>query len=115
MGTDFLACEVWVMSGYRSREERGAVVAAWRASGQSARAYCETRDFSTSSLVRWASEAKGARKPGTAAVEFVRVAMVPSRTGAIIVDIGRARICVERGFDAGLLREVVKALSEGAS
>jgi hypothetical protein len=41
---------------------------------------------------------------------FVRVEVAPPRAASLVVEVGRARIVVERGFDAAQLRAVVAAL-----
>ena len=72
---------------------------AWRASGVSAAKYSEEHGLSKGSLCRWAAEVDGrgsrvrpAPEPRTA---FMRLEVAP-------------KVRVEPGFDAGLLREVVR-------
>jgi hypothetical protein len=46
---------------------------------------------------------------------FARVVRSAARAGrALTLEVGRARVQVEPGFDAALLREVVSALSEAS-
>ena len=90
----------------RSRDDIQREVAAWRASGQSMARFAGTRGYSRSSLEKWAREQ---RNRESAALEFVRVEVVPSAAG-LLVEIGTARIRVSAGFDATLLRQVVAAL-----
>ena len=64
-----------------------------------------------SSAYRWMKEASVASPPG--APVFARV--VPAREAprpSLVVQLGRAMIRVEAGFDAVLLRGVVAALGE---
>lgn len=71
----------------------------------SASAYSAKRGYSRASLTKWAAK----RSTST----FVRVEVVPNEAVALpelIVEVGRARLIVRAGFDAALLREVVRAL-----
>jgi hypothetical protein len=65
-----------------------------------------------SSAYRWMKEVAGA---ASSAPVFARV--VPARTvkrSGLTIEVGRATIRVEVGFDAELLRGVVDALSDSA-
>jgi len=91
----------------------------WKASGQTAKAFAEGREFKASTLVYWASclrqgrigDARPRRRqPG---VRMARV--VPKSTrpdDAIVVAVGAARVTVRPGFDGALLRQVVRALGD---
>ncbi len=91
----------------------------WKASGRTAKEYAEGREFKASTLVYWASclrtgiggAPRAKREPR---VRMVRV--VPSTVrvdDTIVVAIGAARVVVRAGFDAALLRQVVRALGDG--
>lgn len=98
------------MAGYRVESERRAEVARWRTSGQSAAAYCASHGISGESLRRWRKEFE--RPRSSTAPAFVRVELerrAPER--GLTLEVGSARLRLEPGFDAALLREVVKALS----
>ncbi|MBL0196374.1 MAG: hypothetical protein IPQ09_26430 [Myxococcales bacterium] len=45
----------------------------------------------------------------------MRLEVAPRAVGGLVVEVGPAKVRVEPGFDAGLLREVVRALAGGAS
>jgi hypothetical protein len=91
----------------------------WKTSGQSARAFAEGRDFKASTLTYWAS---CLRRQGAGAarsqerhpeVRLARVERSSSRPDdAIVIAVGGARVTVRAGFDATLLRQVLKALGE---
>lgn len=120
---------------YRRQSERRQFVAEWRASGDTVGAFCASRGLAPASLNRWiAQEPSEAvrlpRKernrnvavptksaPSPLAVGFLRLerATIEPR-GGITLEVGGARVQVERGFDAGLLQEIVNLLSkrEGA-
>jgi hypothetical protein len=100
------------MAAYRDESERRDEVARWRASGQSAAAYCAFHGMSAQSLRRWRKEVEG--RPSSPAPGFVRVEVArhPLQCG-LTLEVGRARLRVERGFDAELLRDVVEVLSGG--
>ena len=65
--------------------------------------------MSETSLKRWAVTVEGEERAPAAA--FVRLQVSgPAACRSLVVEVGRARVRVEPGFDGGLLREVVAAL-----
>lgn len=94
----------------QSRWDREAEVAAWRASGQSAGRFAESRGYSRASLDSWARAQRAAL---TTTPKFVRVEVV-RETATLVVEVKRARIHVSAGFDRSLLRDVVAALGSDA-
>jgi hypothetical protein len=114
-----------------SKEARwGDLVRAWRASGQTARAFAMSRGVSDSSLRWWEKQlakrsAANAPPPNPVARLSKPTTQLPSlarvvRPGETITDedadialvVGAITIAVRRGFDRTLLREVVQALAE---
>lgn len=102
----------------------------WRASGKSAEAFAEGRQFEASTLRYWASRLKrsapittpdvapASPKPTVTMARVVRRRRGrPAAAGAaareLAIAIGGARIVVGHGFDAELLRAVVAALGGG--
>jgi hypothetical protein len=95
-------------------------VAEWRQSGKSAEEFAEGRGFEGSTLRYWSSRLK--QEAGATAGEAppVRIARVVRRTrtsevaapsvSGIVVEIGRARVTVQQGFDRSLLRDVIALL-----
>ncbi len=100
----------------------------WTRSGQSAAEFAEGKPF-TSGTLTWAasrlrngavgkskqrrSRPRGARKQKIQMSEVIRR---PSRVAIaekLVLEIGGARVSVERGFDRLLLRDVVLALRGG--
>jgi len=100
----------------------------WTRSGQSATEFAEGKPF-TSGTLTWAasrlrngargkskqrdSRSRGARKRKIQMAEVIRR---PSRIAVaekLVLEIGGARVSVERGFDRLLLRDVVLALRGG--
>lgn len=96
------------MAHHWTAEEAEAAVAAWRASGRPRSAFCRQRGWSATRLERWV-RAPRRRRAQTAFVE-VREATSPT-AHPMRIEIGRAAIVVERGFDRDLLRAVVEALA----
>jgi hypothetical protein len=108
----------------------GEHVRAWRASGQTARAFAISRGISDSSLRWWEKHlAKRAAvnapppspmarpsKPTTRSPSLARVVRpgdaVTDEDAGIALVVGEITIAVRRGFDRALLREVVQALAE---
>lgn len=95
-----------------------ARVAEWRASGKSAPEFCKGKDFSPHGLHYWSSRLRkaeqGERGP---AVRLARVVRQPrpaeATETAIVIEIGKARLGVRRGFDAEVLRAVLELLGGG--
>jgi hypothetical protein len=108
----------------------------WKASGQSAKAFAQGRDFKASTLIYWAyrlrkiGEEVGAPLAGEEPAKRPRVRVRPTRSctpsatkgrpreagtssAAMVIAIGSARIEVRPGFDEALLTEIVETL-EGA-
>ena len=89
----------------------------WKASGRTAKAFAEGRDFKASTLVYWASCLRrgrvGAARPHKRQprVRMVRlVAAAKPASGSLTVRVGTAQVEVRSGFDRVLLRELVDAL-----
>jgi len=89
-------------------EERERLITEVRATGEVPRVVAERMGVCASSAYRWMKEASAAGTPVFARVVRSRSS---SRSG-LVVQLGRAEIRVEAGFDADLLRELVTALGE---
>jgi len=102
----------------RERLWRGRVKS-WEASGQSAPRFAEGKDFSASALLYWRRRLRGTSSAPTAGPCFAQVVprgsapVAAGSDGGIVVEVAGVSIRVDRGFDAGLLGEVVRALREG--
>ena len=92
------------MPRHRTKEERARVVQAWRASGESAYLFARANGVALNSLKRWACAAPEEQR-------FLRLEVAAAAATAIAVEVGAARVVVEKGFDRALLRAVVEALS----
>ena len=107
----------------------GEHVRAWRASGQTARAFAMSRGISDSSLRWWEKQlakrsAASAPPPSPVArpskpttrspslARVVRPGEAVDEDAGIALVVGEITIAVRRGFDRTLLREVVQALAE---
>jgi len=125
-----------MLAGMAKEQQWLERVLAWRASGQSAIAFCEDKTFKASALRGWSArlgrEGKVPRshlgpvrpqKPQAGEVAFARVVRtqdtVDSQTSQsvdslqpMVVTVGRSHIALSPGFDAALLRSVVQALAE---
>jgi transposase len=96
-----------------------ARVSEWRASGQTAKEFCEGKDFTAGGLRYWSSRLRQGKEKATA-TEAVRIARVvraeslPAPIDAsLFVEVAGARVGVQRGFDPEVLRAVVAALGGG--
>ncbi len=91
-----------------------ARVTAWRASGQTAPEFCAGKEFKPGGLRYWASRLR--KTEGDAPKEEVRLARVvraPRPREAetpILIELGNARVGVQRGFDREALRAVLEVL-----
>lgn len=83
-----------------------------RDSGESVEAVAKRFGIGKSTAYKWQQRTKGGSSPSKPdpKPKFARV--VPASRPAIVVQIGRAMLRVEAGFDAELLRCVVAALDE---
>ena len=112
-------------------------VKAWRASGRSARVFCEDKTYSVHSLRYWSQRLREQAVGGVrlARVEPIRPAESQPASGLasvaaaepsaptsspralaaepIVVEVGAAKVVVGRGFDAATLRAVITALGGG--
>lgn len=119
------------MQTRKSAAQWGELVSAWEASGLTADVFASEHGVAGSTLRWWKTElARRARKaprrhpprrPSFTPASSVALARVvrpgegsapAAARGGVAVLAGGARIVVERGFDSGLLREVVRALDE---
>lgn len=91
-----------------SAADRERLIAEVRATGEIPRVVAARLGVCASSAYRWMKEASVGDAPVFARVVPTRAVSGP----VLIVQLGRATIRVEAGFDAELLRGVVAALSE---
>ncbi len=92
-----------------------ARVAAWRASGQSARQFCEGKDFSAAALRTWGSKL-GRVAPPAREVRIAKVVPAGALVDEtpIVLEAGGVRVAVRRGFDAEALGAVLDVLRSRA-
>jgi hypothetical protein len=114
-----------------TEQKWAARVAAWRASGKSATAFAEGKEYSASGLRYWAwrlrqvqgesAPALNAKEPTKGAasasapkeVRIARVLRAPEAAETetpIVLEVGAVRVGVRRGFDRGALRELLDVL-----
>jgi transposase-like protein len=89
-------------------EDRERLISEVRATGDIPRVVAARMGICASSAYRWMKEASVSGAPVFARVMPSRAASHPG----LVVQLGRATIRVETGFDVELLRGVVAALSE---
>jgi hypothetical protein len=94
-------------------------VAAWRASGQTAAAYCEQQGVGLSALRYWARKVGGERAADAMPVRLARVERIAAAevpppgvvaTPVVVIEVGGARVRVEPGVDRSTLATVLEAL-----
>ena len=80
----------------------------------SRREFARREGYSPSTLAWWATELRRrGEAPGRTSTVPTLVRVVPRSAppaAALVLEVGRVRISVARGFDAALLRDVVAAL-----
>jgi hypothetical protein len=93
-------------------------VAEWRASGRSSVQFCAGRDFTPGGLRNAAHQLDHASRPRKAPpVRIARVVSVPAPAPPpppevpVLVELGGARITVQRGFDQATLAAVLDVLA----
>ena len=92
-------------------EQRERLVAEVRKTGESVQVVADRLGVTASSAHLWMKKASAA----PSAPVFARVVRAPAPAGrSLMLEVGRARVRVEAGFDAALLREVVTALSDAS-
>ena len=100
----------------RTKAKWSTHVAAWQASGESARAFAARHGLSASMLYARAREL--ASSPAPRIVQVVPKSQgegsLPAEVGSLFVEVGAARVRVTAGFDPAVLSQVVRALSGGA-
>lgn len=102
----------------RTRKWWRTEIQRWDESGKEAVAFAEGKGYSPKTLKWWRAELRRERGEGSAAavspVALVPARVVPAgRDGAPIwIEFNGARVEVRRGFDAGLLHEVIGLLRE---
>lgn len=97
-----------------------AEVAAWRASGLTARKFCEDRGYSVTRLYWWSSQLKRSEperaSPRTRSVPIARVVRErsqPARGRApIVIQVGSARVEVAGDVDRAALSAVLQTLAD---
>ena len=88
-------------------------VAAWRASGKTAKEFCKGKDYTANRLLWWSSalnRRKVAPKPNPLALMRVVGRSDPVRLGVMVVHLGDARVEVPAGADRATLCTVLDVL-----
>jgi hypothetical protein len=100
---------------HRNRAEADQLAAEYEASGLSREAFCRERDVPLKTLCRYLVRYRHQKTGAAQSPRLVRVEVTApssfSSTLTVLLPGGR-RIAVERGFDAGTLRELVTMLEQ---
>ncbi|MDO0824399.1 IS66 family insertion sequence element accessory protein TnpA [Desulfosporosinus nitroreducens] len=93
-----------------NREQRAALVAECRASGMTAKAWCEAKDIKYQRYVNWASKLnrEGQHEPQQWA--DVTIAKEEHATSEIRLNCGKWTIFVATGFNPSLLADILKVV-----
>lgn len=92
------------------REQRAALVAECRASGMTAKAWCETKGIKYQRYVTWASKLNREEQHEPQRWADVTIAKEENTTSEIRLNCGKWTICVEAGFNPSLLADILKVV-----
>ena len=95
----------------RQRANRATWIArirSWKSSGKSADEFAAGQPYKVKTLTWWANRLR--HEVVIPRIEMARVEVRPALPSTIAIEVGAARVVVERGFDETLLRAVVRAL-----
>ena len=93
--------------------DRERLITEVRSTGESVRVVAERLGVCASSAYLWTKKAP--RVTSTSAPAFARLVQAQmTKQSTLVVEVGQAKIRIEVGFDAELLRGVVAALSDSA-
>lgn len=100
------------MDKEQHRQEWAARTVAFRASGQTMKAWCAQQGYSVDQLKYWLYKSPSSTKSAPRPTQWVPVSFgSPAAGGCLLIHIGTARIEVSTGFHPELLRDVVRVLS----
>lgn len=98
------------------RKEWSARVAAYKASGQSASAWCAANNLNPRHLWYWLRKYKNIETPAMKTSKWLSVEvneLKPNGTqGTLLVRVGQATVEIKPGFNPALLSAVVRILAE---
>ena len=103
------------MENAELQEKWQEIIAAYRSSGLTAREWCETTGCTIGGLKYWIGKFNKAEKRVRARTEWAEVAIAasnPSKSSVLSIHVGAARIDVASGFDASLLSEVLRVVTQ---
>ncbi|MFM2420220.1 MAG: hypothetical protein RL385_4943 [Pseudomonadota bacterium] len=103
-------------SGRRTRDEWRAVVAEWKASGQSAREFAAARGLSRGSLFYWSSEL--AREAPTPAAKLLPVRVMPSvvpTAREVELTVGSVRVRLDGQASPAYVAALARALVDATT
>lgn len=106
----------FLMTKTELRKEWAARVAAYKASGQSASAWCAANNLNTRQLWYWLRKYKNTDTPAVMPFQWLSLEVGEPRPGsanesALLVRVGQATVEVKPGFNPALLSDVVRTLS----
>jgi hypothetical protein len=86
-------------------------ITAYQTSGQTMKAWCAEQELTVHQLKYWLYKDQKQTQTGTTTFRPVTVNRHSAPTKALQIQVGMARIEVRPGFEPGLLRDVVAALT----
>ena len=102
----------------RGADERARLVAAYKASGLSAKAFAEREAIPASTLYQWLAACRRQKPTRLRIARVLRQASTPetptARVTTLAVDLGAARVEISRGFDHETLDAVLDLLAARA-
>ncbi|MGI6227154.1 MAG: IS66 family insertion sequence element accessory protein TnpA [Peptococcales bacterium] len=91
-------------------------VAAFKASGQSSKEWCEVNNLKINQLRYWVRKLRSTNEPTMKSPQWLSVELdkpeASIQNNSLIVRVGKVSIEVKSGFDPSLLSDVVKTLTD---
>ena len=94
------------------KQEQQALVAECRASGMTAKAWCETKGIKYSRYLNWATKVNREEQHSPQQWADVTIKKEEHTPGEIRLNCGKWTICVESGFSPALLADILKVVDD---
>lgn len=92
--------------------EQLSLVAECRASGMTAKAWCEAKDINYRRYLTWATKVNREKQHGSQQWAEVMINKEKYMPGEIRLNCGKWTICVESGFSPALLADVLRVVDD---
>ena len=94
------------------KKEQRALVIECRASGMTAKAWCEAKGINYRQYLTWATKVNQEKQHGSQQWAEAMIKKEKHIPGEIRLNCGKWTICVERGFSPALLADVLRVVDD---